>query len=262
MAETLSPNYGWTKPDPGASANTWGQTLNSTTDKIDAQVFANQQGMAPIGSGMLWFTDTPPANFVFAQGQSLSTAAPYDKLFAIFQYKYGGSGANFNMPNLTQKFMVGADAGAVGATGGEATHVLTVAEMPAHPHPITDVAHGHTATQPAHSHGDQGHWHDPAGSYQDAHHHNYVGPGGGGAWYYTSAPYGLQALNGSYPTGDATPALHISIGVGYANLAAAQPAITVAASGTGLSTTRNAGGGAAHENRPPFLSVNVAIRYA
>ena len=143
MAETLSPNYGWTKPDPGASANTWGQTLNSTTDKIDAQVFANQQGMAPIGSGMLWFTDTPPANFVFAQGQSLSTAAPYDKLFAIFQYKYGGSGANFNMPNLTQKFMVGADAGAVGATGGEATHVLTAAEMPAHPHPITDVAHNH-----------------------------------------------------------------------------------------------------------------------
>ena len=43
VAETLTANYGWTKPDPGASANTWGDTLNKTTDKIDAQAFVNQQ---------------------------------------------------------------------------------------------------------------------------------------------------------------------------------------------------------------------------
>lgn len=42
MAETLTVNYSWTKPDPGASANTWGATLNADLDKIDAKVFANQ----------------------------------------------------------------------------------------------------------------------------------------------------------------------------------------------------------------------------
>jgi hypothetical protein len=42
VAETTTANYGWTMPDPGASANTWGATLNATTQKVDAQVFANQ----------------------------------------------------------------------------------------------------------------------------------------------------------------------------------------------------------------------------
>jgi hypothetical protein len=48
LAETLTPNFGWTKPDPGASANTWGTTLNATTDKIDAQVFVNQTAISNI----------------------------------------------------------------------------------------------------------------------------------------------------------------------------------------------------------------------
>ena len=43
VAETTTANFGWTMPDPGASANTWGATLNATTQKVDAQVFANQQ---------------------------------------------------------------------------------------------------------------------------------------------------------------------------------------------------------------------------
>ena len=29
MAETTTANNGWTMPDPGASANTWGATLNA-----------------------------------------------------------------------------------------------------------------------------------------------------------------------------------------------------------------------------------------
>ena len=32
---TATHNYGWLMPDPGGSANTWGNTLNGTTQAID-----------------------------------------------------------------------------------------------------------------------------------------------------------------------------------------------------------------------------------
>jgi Chaperone of endosialidase len=37
---TATHNYGWLMPDPGGSANTWGNTLNGTTQAIDAQVWS------------------------------------------------------------------------------------------------------------------------------------------------------------------------------------------------------------------------------
>lgn len=53
-------------------------------------------------------------------------------------------------PNLVDKFVVGAGSSyAVGATGGEATHKLTVDEMPAHSHPT-----GASTTPSIYEHGD------------------------------------------------------------------------------------------------------------
>ena len=45
------------------------------------------------------------------------------------------------------------------------------------------------------------------------------------------------------------------------NTDAQTSAISIQASGTGLSTTQNAGGGAAHNNLPPYLQINFIIRY-
>ena len=45
---TTTVNYTWKMPDPGGSANTWGDTLNGTTQAIDAQVFTNQQTLSSI----------------------------------------------------------------------------------------------------------------------------------------------------------------------------------------------------------------------
>jgi len=49
-------------------------------------------------------------------------------------------------PDLRDRFVVGAGgAYAAAATGGEATHTLTTAELPAHSHSITDPGHAHNS---------------------------------------------------------------------------------------------------------------------
>ena len=36
---TATHNYGWLMPDPGGSANTWGNALNGATQAIDSQLW-------------------------------------------------------------------------------------------------------------------------------------------------------------------------------------------------------------------------------
>lgn len=40
MPDTVTANYGFTKPDPGGSNNTWGPKLNADLDSIDATIKA------------------------------------------------------------------------------------------------------------------------------------------------------------------------------------------------------------------------------
>ena len=44
---TATHNYGWLMPDPGGSANTWGNTLNGTTQAIDAEMQAINNQVRP-----------------------------------------------------------------------------------------------------------------------------------------------------------------------------------------------------------------------
>src|SRR6185503_15057799 len=138
MADTVTPHYQWIKPEVSGSASTWGTKQNGVFDQIDAQVFLNQQAGVPIGAGALWFTATPPDGWLICSGQSLSTIGTYAALFAVIQYRYGGSGPNFNLPPGTDRFPIGAGANALGATGGAATVTLSAAQIPAHTHPVSD----------------------------------------------------------------------------------------------------------------------------
>lgn len=71
-------------------------------------------------------------------------------LFSIIQYSFGGSGAQFNLPNPAGRVpgVIGSGAGltprALAASVGEETHVLTIPEMPTHNHGVTDPGHTHS----------------------------------------------------------------------------------------------------------------------
>jgi microcystin-dependent protein len=134
MAETLTVNYGWTKPDPGASANTWGTTLNAATDAIDAQVFLNAQAGLPVGSGTMWFAAAPPANWLICNGQSLSTSGTYAALFAVLGTAFNQTGdavGTFRVPNMAARMPIGVGSATIndvqtlslsgGPTGGSFT---------------------------------------------------------------------------------------------------------------------------------------------
>jgi microcystin-dependent protein len=67
-------------------------------------------GGVPTGA-VFWFAaNAAPAGYLKANGASLSTST-YAALFAVIGYTYGGSGGNFNLPDLRGEFIRGWDDG-------------------------------------------------------------------------------------------------------------------------------------------------------
>lgn len=80
-------------------------------------------------------TDTP-AGSLLCDGSAVSRSE-YWELFAAIGTTYGeGNGSTtFNLPNIESRVIIGeSDDYALGSTGGEETHTLTVEEIPAHGH--------------------------------------------------------------------------------------------------------------------------------
>ncbi len=102
-------------------------TFLKKTDKIDAYTkkesddkFALKTELTdglPIGAYLSYPSQkTIPAGFLIADGRSLNKSE-YPELFNVLGYIYGGSGENFNLPNLADgKFMrsIGGNAAALG----------------------------------------------------------------------------------------------------------------------------------------------------
>ena len=97
----------------------------------------------PIGVIMPIATPVVPEKWLLCDGSEVSRETYSDLFNAISEiYGVGDGSTTFNLPNLKGKIPVGYDANdtdfnAVGKTGGEKTHTLTVNEMPTHSHTIT-----------------------------------------------------------------------------------------------------------------------------
>ena len=89
----------------------------------------------PVGSIIDFAGTSAPANYLVCDGTSYDTGI-YAALYSAIGYTWGGSGANFNVPNLQGYTTAGAGgslpplSNTVGSTGGSATHTLSTSELP------------------------------------------------------------------------------------------------------------------------------------
>lgn len=120
--DTLKTSYGWMfNPDGTVSS---------------AFLLEIQSVATPVGAIIWRPLDSVPAGYLAANGQAVSRTT-YAPLFAVYGTTFGaGDGTTtFNIINLENKMLVGDGATfPLGDSGGEVSHALTIAEMPAHNH--------------------------------------------------------------------------------------------------------------------------------
>ena len=264
MVESTTKNYGWTKPEVTKSSSTWGGFLNTDLDSIDSLVFTNQQGIVPIGSMTMFGGAAAPANWLLCQGQTLDygVTPAYQGLFNVIGRAFNTAltGTQFALPNLTQRLPLGAGTTALGVAGGGAGLALATANLPPHAHPIVDVAHNHGVNQWAHSHviATGGHSH----AIHTGGHNHTVGGGVIAGSGLTNGGTNLQVGSSTTSTAGDLGGNTDAAGNLGGNSDTQTSAISLGASGTGLSTTQNTGSGAAVAvPLPPFLAINFIIRY-
>jgi microcystin-dependent protein len=126
---------------------------------------ANLTGIEGVNTGIVvpWGSAAIPSGFLLCDGTSYATAS-YAALFAVIAYTYGGSGANFNVPDLRDRTVVGVSAAnsktlaqGIGANtvtptgnigGSVANTTLATTQIPSHTHPAGATGMGATQEGP------------------------------------------------------------------------------------------------------------------
>jgi len=91
MADTTTTNYGWVKPEVGASTTTWGTKLNSDLDLIDAQVFANSNMLKALNSLAVQSASPVVGQLIF---NNSAVGAGLQKRWALVEDVTAESGGN------------------------------------------------------------------------------------------------------------------------------------------------------------------------
>jgi microcystin-dependent protein len=124
----------WTSVLPEPGHGVW-----LATDGVDLIAVGTIGGPVALPGEVKMYAGWPspaPPGWLVCDGSAVSRTT-YDALFAVIGTAYGaGDGSTtFNLPDFRDRFPVGSGYSyAAGATGGEAAHQLTAAEMPSHRH--------------------------------------------------------------------------------------------------------------------------------
>lgn len=139
------------KGNLGAIGNVEDITLNALAGALGPilSVGNNTFGI-PIGTIIDFAGLTPPNGYLDCNGASYATSL-YPDLFNVISYTWGGSGSNFNVPDLRRKTTIGSGGtstttigNAVGSVGGTENVNLTKANIPSHTHNFDAVVAGGT----------------------------------------------------------------------------------------------------------------------
>jgi microcystin-dependent protein len=207
----------------------------------------------PVGAIVDWPGPTVPPLWLAADGSVLATA-DYPDLFNVLGYRYGGSGANFNLPDIRSRVTVGAGGTyALGGTGGAGNVALTAAQNGPHTHGYSGttgsggsthnhvINHGHTASTtgdtPAHTH--------TVG----------IGYQAGG----TSGSSSLSSTGNATTTSGPSPTHTHPVAVNDFNGSSGNTADVHTHAYSG-STDGGGATGAPHENMPPYLALIKIIK--
>lgn len=209
---------------------------------------------APVGSISMFAADTIPSGWLSCRGQLVSRIE-YADLFAVIGVRYGnGDGSTtFAVPNLQARVPVGlsetdSDFNTVGKTGGQKTVTLTEAQMPSHTH--SQNSHSHNAsTGTAGRHG-----HNSSVGSAGSHEHSYT--------RLSSSVAGRASGNLSTQTGATSGSSTGSAGSHNHSLSIFENGDHTHSVSVGGATASNnpTGGGEAHNNVQPYITVNYIIK--
>lgn len=214
----------------------------------------------PPGTGPLpWSLLTEPTGWIFCDGRTLLSSTSFGALRAAyiaasFPFGQDGSGNPF-VPDMRGRVPAGRDnmggtpayrittgraeidGNILGAAGGWEGHTISVNELPAHSHAVTDPTHAHSVSDPTHAHGvyDPGH----------AHGYDRYSTGGVGFAAGTATRQNVASTTGAAGTG---------IGI-YG----AATGIAIYGAGTGVSI-QNTGLGYEHSIVQPTLMTNYIVK--
>ena len=149
-ANSLSPTFTGTPVLPTGTLATTQSAGNNTTALATTAFVKTAIDAIPVsvtsGSMLMWPTATAPSGYLLCNGQAVSRST-YATLFAVTSTVYGvGDGSTtFNVPDLRDRFPIGAGTTySAGGTGGSADAIAV-----SHTHTATSTS---TVTDPGHSH--------------------------------------------------------------------------------------------------------------